>query len=159
MEVSFLVFQKAVQPGGLVGLLGAKHAGRFAARAVCQPGGDIPVIWDLLGLGPLESEKQRGYIRWSWRCWDSEKLLRPPQLGGKALFSHVKAEAEFLAADTPHAADACEQLGASNIVLSSVVVRFLSWKGLFSRVTTTVQVSGWDGWLQPSFLWKRANSQ
>jgi len=58
-EVSFLVFQKAVQPGGLTGSLGAEHAGRSVAGATRQPGGDLPVIWGLLGLGPLETKRHR----------------------------------------------------------------------------------------------------
>jgi len=63
----------------------------------------------------------------------------------------VKTGAELLPAALPCAAHACEQLGASAFVpssatASSAAVRFLSWKGLSSRVTTTVQVSAWDGY-------------
>ena len=58
-EVSFLVFQKAVRPGGLAGLLGAERAGRLVAGAARQPGGDVPVIWGLLGLGLLETGRHR----------------------------------------------------------------------------------------------------
>lgn len=37
MKVSFLVFQKVVQPGGLMGLLGTESAGRLVTGALCQP--------------------------------------------------------------------------------------------------------------------------
>lgn len=57
----------------------------------------------------------------------------------------VKAGAETLAAALPCAAHAFMQFGTlfvpSFATASSVAVRFFSWKGLSSRVTTTVQVS------------------
>lgn len=86
-EDSFLVFQKAVPPGGLEGLLGTEHAGRWVAGAAHQAGGDVSVIW---GLGPLETKRHRKHKRWLWRWWDSGKLGRPLQLavssslGGKS---------------------------------------------------------------------------
>lgn len=37
MEASLPVFQKAVQPGGLMGSLGIESAGRLVTGALCQP--------------------------------------------------------------------------------------------------------------------------
>lgn len=66
-----------------------------------------------------------------------------------------KAGAEILAAALPCAAHARTQFGAlfmpSFATASSVAVRFFSWKGLSSRVTTTVQISLWDGY-RPHFF-------
>lgn len=59
MEVSFQLFQKAACPGGLADLLGVEHAGRSVAGAAHQPGGDVPLIWGLLGLGLLETKRHR----------------------------------------------------------------------------------------------------
>lgn len=78
METSFLVFQKAVQPGGLAGLLAAECVDRLVAVAPCQPGGDVPVIRGLLGLGPLETGRHREYKIFLQRWWGvSGKLQRP----------------------------------------------------------------------------------
>lgn len=48
-EVSLLVFQKAVQSGGLV-LAGCRCAGRLVAGSASQPGWDVPAAWGLVGL-------------------------------------------------------------------------------------------------------------
>lgn len=66
----------------------------------------------------------------------------------------LRAAAELLAAGLLHAAHTCEQLRASGFTFPLqllVAVRFLSWKGLFSRVTTTVQVLVWNGY-SPRFF-------
>lgn len=47
--VSLLVFQKAVQFGGLA-LAGCRHAGRLVAGSASQPGCDVPATWGLMGL-------------------------------------------------------------------------------------------------------------
>lgn len=47
--VSLLVFQKAVQFGGLV-LSGCRRAGRLVAGSSGQPGCDVPATWGLMGL-------------------------------------------------------------------------------------------------------------
>lgn len=86
--------------------------------------------------------------------------MEVPLVWGKSMLSVpvlVRAGAEILAAALPCAAHTSAQFGAlfmpSFATASSVAVRFFSWKGLSSRVTTTVQISLWDGY-SPHFFRK-----
>lgn len=159
MEVSFLVFQKAVQPSGLMGLLGVESAGRLVRGALCEP--SLAVM--SLSLG----------VSWSWDPWKprATKRIRNNCGGCGTLGSQgghrnlgerravpvlMKAGAGILAAALPCAAYACTlRLVAlfvpSFATASSVAVRFFNWKGLSSRVTTTEQISVWDGY-SPHFF-------
>lgn len=155
-EVSFLVFQKAVWPGGLEGLLGAERADRLVAGAVRQSFG----VWD--------PWKQRGTESLKDGCRGGGTL---ESCGGHTSFweKHpvpmlVKAGAELLAAALPHTAHACEQLGASGFVCAFLCHSLLCGcevsqleRAFFQRNHNCAGLG--LGWLLPSLLWKRANSQ
>lgn len=88
---------------------------------MCQPG-DVPVIWDLMGLGPLETGRHREHKSCLWRSLES--------CGGYSSLGEqhpiqVKAGARLLAAALPHIAHGCEQLGACGFVRAFLCHSFL----------------------------------
>lgn len=132
MEVYFLVFQKVVQPGGLMGFLGTESAGRLVMGALCQ----LSLTVMSLSLG----------VSWSWDPWKlrATKSIRNSCGGGGTLESHgghpsleekhavpvlMKAGTEVLAAALPCACHTCMQFEAGSFVpsfatASSVAVMF-----------------------------------
>lgn len=157
-EVSFLLFQKAVWPGGFAGCRACRQIGSRG----CTPAW-WPCLCHLgaLGLGTLEN---RGTENIKDGCRGGGTL---GSCGGCLSFGEkhpvpmpVKAGAELfwlqpcLVLPMPVGSSGPAALSVpSSATASSAAVRFLSWKGLCSRVTTTVQVWVWDGY-SPHFFGK-----
>lgn len=167
MEASLLVFQKAVQPGGLMGLLGTESAGRLVTGALCRPSlGVMSLSWG---------------VSWSCDPWKlrATRSIRNSCGDGGTLESHgghsglgkkhavpvlMKAGEEILAAALPCAAHACMLFGAGGFVHAFLCHSFLCGcevsqleRAFFQGNHNCADLC--LGWLQPSFLWKRANSQ